>query len=191
MTVRQCTRAAELLANALRLNVSATTWDALPPRVRDASLADQLQQIGPTLGLTYLTRTVDLAAVERAARERDYPVVFLASPTDRNGDILVLADFTPGRVRLTRVSASGESVVLDASTPESIAREVGRLVGSTPFALSPTAVSLLTARDVGAVDDVEDDSAAEAEATAHVSSAVARLWELLNKDKREILVVFF
>jgi len=192
MTVRQCTRAAELVASALRLNVSATTWDELPPRVRDASLADQLQQIGQSLGITYLTRRVDLAVVERAVRERDYPVVFLASPTDRDGDVLVLADSAPGRVLLTRVSSSGESVALSATDPEAIAREVGRWLGTAPFAMSPTAVSLASAvRAADAVDDVEDDSAAEAEAAAHVSSAVARLWELLDKDKREIFVVFF
>ena len=35
------------------------------------------------------------------------------------------------------------------------------------------------------------DAKAEAEAAAHRSNAVSRLWELLSRDKREILVVFF
>jgi ABC-type bacteriocin/lantibiotic exporter with double-glycine peptidase domain len=193
MTVRQCTRAAELVANALRLRVSATAWDALPPRVRDASLADQLQQIGQSIGVTFLTRRVDLATVERAVRERDYPVLFVATPSDRDGDILLLAEASPGRVQLTLVRADGASEALAASTPEAIAREVGRVLGETPFAMSPAAVSMPSSSTLtaAAVSDVEDDSKAEEEAREHISSAVARLWELIAKDRREILVVFF
>jgi len=192
MTVRQCTRAAELLASALRLNVSAAVWDSLSPRVRDASLAEQLQQIGQSIGITYLTRRIDLATVERAVRERDYPVVLVASPSDRTGDVLVLAESAPGRVQLTRVGDDGTATVLGATSPEAIAREVGRLLGDSPFAMSPTAVTMTgAAGGAAAVSDVEDDSKAEAEAREHVSSAVARLWELIAKDRREILVVFF
>jgi ABC-type bacteriocin/lantibiotic exporter with double-glycine peptidase domain len=66
------------------------------------------------------------------------------------------------------------------------------LLGATPFAMSPAAISMPgSARGAAEVDDVEDDSKAEAEAREHVPSAVARLWELIAKDRREILVVFF
>jgi ABC-type bacteriocin/lantibiotic exporter with double-glycine peptidase domain len=192
MSVRQCTRAAEVVAGALRLNVSATAWDTLPPRVRDASLADQLQQIGQSIGITYLTRQVDLATVERAVRDRDLPVVFVASATDRTGDVFVLAESAPGRAQLTRLTAEGERIVLEADTPDAIAREIGRLLGSSPFAMSPAAISMPSSgRGAAEVDDVGDEGKAEAEARAHVSSAVSRLWELLTKDRREILVVFF
>jgi ABC-type bacteriocin/lantibiotic exporter with double-glycine peptidase domain len=192
MTVRQSTRASQLLASALRLDIAPATWDALDSRIRGASVAEQLQAAGQALGLTFLTRTVGIDAVERAVQGRDYPVVLLAGPNAAEGDVLVLAEDAPGRALLTVVSPEGEATPLDARTPVEIAREVKARLGDRPFAMSPAAMAVPTPSYAASqVEEPADEAQAEAEARAHVSSAVARLWELINKDRREILVVFF
>ncbi len=147
---------------------------------------------GQALGLTYLTRIVGPDAVERAVEQRDYPVVLLSGPNAAEGDVLVLAEDAPGRALLTVVSPQGEATPLAARTPAEIAREVTARLGDRPFAMSPAAMRMPTPSYAASqVEEPSDEAQAEAEAREHVSSAVSRLWELINKDRREILVVFF
>lgn len=192
MTVRQSTRAAQLLADALRLDVDPSAWISLDRRTRSGAFSQQLQTIGQSLEIAFLTRDVEAAAIGAAARDRDFPVVLVASAQAESGDMLVLAEDTPGRAALWLVSATGEARILPARSPEAVEQEVRARFGARCHALSPFSLRP-SAAPGGALEvlEADDDTQSEDEAAAHGSHAVARLWELLSRDRREIFVVFF
>ena len=194
MPVRQSTRAASLVASALRLRVDPASWPVIEAQLRPAPLADQLLEVGQELGITFLTRAIDTPAVERAVREHSYPLVLAPSAQATDGELLVIAESGPGRPTLWSAPPDGELVRVPVSGPSEIATEVRRRFGDRFWAMAPTlaaaSVASLSRAALDATGEAEI-AAAEAEAREHVGSAVARLWTQLAKDKREILVVFF
>jgi ABC-type bacteriocin/lantibiotic exporter with double-glycine peptidase domain len=192
MTVRQSTRAVQLLADALRLDIDPSAWLSLDAQVQTGPLSRQIQQMGQSVDIAFLTRQIEIGSVERAVADLEVPVVLVASEATTSGDLLVMAEDRPGRVALWLVPATGEARVLDARTPVSIAAEVRSRLGTSCFALSPLGLKPSAApAELAEFNQPDGDAAAEAEAIAHGSHAVSRLWELLSRDKREILVVFF
>ncbi len=192
MTVRQSTRAVQLLSEALHLEVDPSAWVTLDRRLRRGPLSQQLQQIGQALDVAFLTRAVDADAVGRAAEERDMPVVLVPSLEADSGDVLVLTESTRNKAVLWLVLSSGEARVLDVNSSAEIANAVRERLGASCFALSPLGLRPSSSPS-GSVEVLEADAETESEdeATAHGSQAVARLWELLSRDKREIIIVFF
>ncbi len=192
MTVRQSTRAVQLLSDALHLNVDPSAWITLDRRIRSGPLSQQLQQIGQALDVAFLTRDVDLSAIARGVNERDLPTVFIASSNVGSGDVLVLIEGEGKRPTLWLVDSTGAARELGAHSTEEITAEVRRRFGDNCFALSP--LGLRPSASAGGEVEVlssDEESRVEAEAAAHGSQAVARLWELLSRDKREIVIVFF
>lgn len=192
MTVRQSTRAAQLLADALRLDIDPSAWISLDRRASSGALAQQLQAIGKSLDIAFLTRDVDADVIFGATRDRDIPVVLVSSANAASGDLLVIAEDAPGRAALWLVPPTGEARILAARSPAAVEQEVRTRFGASCHALSPFSLRP-SAAPGGAqeVPDAEDDSTSADEAAAHGSQAVARLWELLSRDRREIFVVFF
>lgn len=192
MTVRQSTRAVQLLSDALNLNVDPSTWITLDRRIRGGPLSQQLQQIGQALDVAFLTRVVEASAVARAAEARDMPVVFVSSAESTSGDALVLTEGKAKKPTLWLVEETGASRELEAHSPEAITTEVRLRFGVACFALSPLGLRP-SASAAGAVEVLEapEDSRAADESAALGSNALARLWELLSRDSREIFIVFF
>ncbi len=192
MTVHQATRAVRLLSEALHLDVDPSAWIALDRRVRGGALSHQLQKIGQALDVAFLTRTIEVSHIARAVRDRDMPVVFVASADATSGDVLVLTESAPRRAALWLVAPEGESRILVEESSSDIVDEVRRRLGERCFALSPLGLRP-SASPGGAAEvlEADEDTSVEDEATAHGSQAVSRLWELLSRDKREIILVFF
>ncbi len=192
MTVRQSTRAVQLLSEALHLDVDPSAWITLDRRVRGGALSQQLQQIGQALDVAFLTRTVEVSNIAAAVRDRDMPVVFIDSANTTSGDLFVLTESAPRRAALWLVSPDGESRILAEKSASEIVDTVRRHFGESCLALSPLGLRP-SASPGGEVEvlEADEDSRAEDEAAAHGSQAVSRLWELLSRDKREITIVFF
>ncbi len=192
MTVRQSTRAAQLLADALRLDVDPSAWISLDRRNASGALSQQVQTIGQSLEIAFLTRDVEAKAVATAIRDRDIPVVLVASAEAASGDMLVIVEDAPGRAALWLVPATGEARILSARTPAVVEQEVRSRFGDHCHAMSPFSLRP-SAAPGGALEvlEADEDTQSEDEAAAHGSQAVARLWELLSRDRREIFVVFF
>lgn len=192
MTVRQSTRAAQLLADALRLDVDPSAWISLDRRVRTGSFSLQLQSIGQSLEMAFLSRDIDVSTISTAVRNRDIPVILVASVDADSGEILVLAEDAPGRAALWVLPAGGGAEKLSARSPAEIEQAVRARFGESCHGLAPFFLRPSVAPG-GALEvlEADDDTQTEDEAVAHGSHAVARLWELLSRDRREILVVFF
>ncbi len=192
MTVSQSTRAVELLSKALHLNVDPSAWVTLDRRLRNGPLSQQLQQIGQALDVAFLTQTIDVSSIARAVEQRDIPVVLVPTSDSSDADLLVLSEGESKRPTLFLIEASGALRELEARTPAEITAEVRRRLGDQCLAMSP--LGLQPSASVGGeieVRDVSEETRTEAEAASHGSHAGARLWELLSRDKREIVIVFF
>lgn len=192
MTVRQSTRAVQLLSEALHLDVDPSAWITLDRRVRGGSVSQQLQQIGQALDVAFLTRSIEVSNIAVAVRDRDMPVVFVGSADAASGDVFVLTESAPRRAALWHVLPDGQSRIVAEKSASEIVEEVRRRFGERCFALSPLGLRP-SASPGGSVEvlEADEDSRAEDEAAAHGSQAVSRLWELLSRDKREITIVFF
>ncbi len=192
MTAPQSIRAAQLLAKALRLDIDPSAWISLERRVPAGAQAQQLLALGQSIEIAFLSRDIDSASVGQAVSQRDTPVVLMASSTSADGDLLVLAEDAPGKAALWLVPSAGEARILTARSPEAVAAEVTARFGPRCHALSPFGLRpSVTPGAAVEVLDADEDTQAEDESTAHGSQAVSRLWELLSRDRREILVVFF
>ncbi len=192
MTVPQSIRAAQLLAKALRLDIDPSAWISLERRVPAGSQAHQLLALGQSIEIAFLSRDIESVAAGAAVRDRDTPVVLVATASAADGDILVLAEDAPGRAALWLVPSAGEARMLDARTPDAVAAEVQARFGPQCYALSPFALSpSVTPGAASETIDAQEVAATESDPTPSGSQTLARLWELLSRDRREIVVVFF
>lgn len=193
MPVRQCTRALQLVADALRLEVEPSTWVALETRVPRGPTAQELQQLGQSIAVAFLGAGQDKAALTQALRSGDAPFVCVPSADGTGGPLVVVAEDAPRHLAVWIVSPDGTAEKQPAASPEDIANVVARTLGMrwhalAPYGLQPSATANVA--QAGRVDD-DDDARAELDAVLKSTKVLSRVWQLMMRDRREITVVFF
>lgn len=193
MPIRQCTRALQLVADAMRLDVDPSTWVALEARVPPGPIAQEMQQQGQAIAIALLGATQDRDTLLRTLRAGDAPILCVSGPEATDVPVAVVAEDAPGRLALWVVHPDGSVVKQDARTPEEIAAAVVRLCGGQWYALAPYGLQPSATGDGPrrATPDEKDDAQAELEAVLKSTKVLSRLWQLMLRDRREITVVFF
>ncbi|MCC6242582.1 MAG: ATP-binding cassette domain-containing protein [Gemmatimonadaceae bacterium] len=187
MSVRQDTEITLLVADGLALELSPEIRASLSRRQDEGSLADRLQAAAGTLGISYLSRTLDPTGIDTALRATTAPLVLLG-PNEE----CVLIGLARGSGRSLAVRVGPDGQVLPIDGPLATVRErVMAVVGSAPRALSPLSLGppvdpLRSTMEMM----IETRSAPNSVAEARERNVFQRVAALLSRDKRDIVILF-
>ncbi len=187
MSVRQDSEISLLVAECLAIELSPETRATIIRRQDVGDLADRLQAIGGVLGISYVSRPLDVAGIRDAIRVTSAPLV-LVGPGD---EAVVVGVARSGRaVRAIRVSGDGMLVPIDGD--ETVVRDViVRLVGSTPLALAPLSLAAPLDPMRSTLEMmVETRSMPRAATPIAERNVFSRVAQLLSRDKRDIVILF-
>ncbi len=184
----QATRVNQLVAEALGLSVDQARWRALARQVSDTDLlAVKLRSIGGAVDIGYLDRELSFGDVRSSIVEKQLPLVFAR---EEAREVQVLSVGADGAVQLHTVSSTGE-VQVTSSDADQLAAQVltsaptSRISALAPLALRPA---------VASQGDSAPHSAVGAEATRREPlhrTPVQRTFAMLERERREVLTVFF
>jgi ABC-type bacteriocin/lantibiotic exporter with double-glycine peptidase domain len=198
---------------ALRLVTAALGTPATPTQLlamtRDAargSCVDQLEHYGPQLELTFLSRAVSRRELEALLRNPGATMLLLpADPSGPHALVAIDASAKDGMLAAWMIAPDGTTTPLIGRTPPQLLDAVRGALGDSIRVLSPvrTASAVRGSRSPSAIampgEAVDDEHFAAGHGSASYderkigreSQAVARLWSLVVRDRREIIVVFF
>lgn len=215
MPTRQAAQIARSIASALGIDADPTLWNAdlrrngVLPSSLDA-LGEHVAELARRAELSLLPR--DVPAIEGLARAEAFPILILAEAASQRFVGLVLTGTERGRAQGVRVAADGEAVPIDVpldGLPDALAAEVraGQGAGAhapativasfrvlVPVNVAPS-VGGPARRDPGDVI-VADGTVglasgdAHADAEHHGPPPMTRLWALITREKRDVLLVF-
>ncbi len=175
----------QLVADALGHELTPETRSALGRRRDVGTLEDRLQAIGRAIGVVYLPRLLSAAGVAEAIATPDAPLLVI---NDSGTEVVLLG--LGRRTPAVHVDARGKRT--DMPTDQSgLAEAIVTIVGRTPRALSPllldpSADPLRTTLEMM----VETRSVPSRPAAPKGRSVFTRVFDLLARDKRDIVILF-
>ncbi len=184
----QASRVNQLVAEALGLDVDQARWRALARQVSPQDpLAARLRSVGGAVDIGYLDRALAADDIRRAIAERQVPLVLLDEARD---EAIVLSRNGDARVQARLIAHEGSEETLDG-TPEALATAVLRRIGVSPVpALAPMGLRPAMAER----GDQAPHAAIGVEASHHADvhrTPLQRTFALLERERREVLTVFF
>jgi ABC-type bacteriocin/lantibiotic exporter with double-glycine peptidase domain len=206
MSQTQATEALRLITAALGKPAAPAQLLSLARETHRGGVEDQLGALGASLELTFLGRPLEGAAIEGAFAEPGQLLVIVPDAGEPSPTVILLDGLSmPGTVVAWTIGPDGTTTPLVRTSRSDLFAEVRRLAGATTRALSPvrtaSAVRGKLSRPVLALpgEGVEGTQFAAGHGKASYdearigreSQAVARLWSLLLRDRREVVVVFF
>lgn len=206
MPLSQSSAALRLITDALQQPVGPETWSAIARQMPDGTIIERLLYLGGQLEITFLERPVEADALPATVRRPGGPMVLLPGKSRDTSSIVVLAAEDAPSPWGWEITTDGTVKNLDAAPLAERAAVIRRLLGDNLLALSPLRVDSIVKRtrpDIaralpgeGAENDQYADGAQGAVAfdervVGLESNAVSRLWSLLMRDRREVIVVFF
>ena len=173
-----------LIADALAIERTPEQGAALGRRRDTGTLADRLQALGGTMGVSYLRRRLDDDGLTDALEATTAPLVLYS---DVGTDAVVL-----GRGRdESPLIVSAHGVVQSLSVTGTALREaVQRAVGATPHALSPLALAAPHDPMRTTLEMMVDTRSHSTAAVRPKMGVFARVIELLARDRRDIVILF-
>ena len=190
-----------VVAESLGLDLPPEARASIRRRKDEGPLADRLYAIGGALGIAYLARTLDPEGIREALLATTAPLVLLADPVgadaavgdaagDAAGDAVIIGLARAGaRDVAVRVTATGASLPLSPDDGPLLA-QITRLVGTAPRALAPLALAVPLDPMRSTLEHlVETRSASSARPAQHERNVLARVMQLLSRDKRDIVIL--
>lgn len=184
----QASRVNQLVAEALGLDVDQARWRALSRQVSPQDpLGSRLRSVGGAVDIGYLDRSLAADDIRRAIAERQVPLVLLDEARD---EAIVLTRSGDSRVQARLIAREGSEETLDG-TPEALATAILRRVVISPVpALAPMGLRPAMAER----GDQAPHAAIGAEPAQPVEvhrTPLQRTFALLERERREVLTVFF
>ncbi len=206
MSQTQQTEALRLVTAALGIPVAPALLLSLSRETHSGDVVDRLSAIGNSFELTFLSSALATSELEAVFAEPGQLLVLVPDDGRDSPSIVVLdALSAPGTVAAWSIAQDGTTSPLVRKSRTDLFAEVRRLLGPSCRALGPvrtaSAVRGKLSRPVLALpgEGVEGTQFAAGHGKASYdeakigreSQAVARLWSLLLRDRREVVVVFF
>ncbi|HZF67409.1 MAG TPA: ATP-binding cassette domain-containing protein [Gemmatirosa sp.] len=212
MPTRQAAQLAQTVAHALGVEAGPSVWSAdlrrnggLPTTL--AALEEHLTDLARRVEVSMLPR--DVRSLEALVAAEAFPVVVLAEPARGHFEGFVLERVDGAQVHGTQVAMDGvgRPVALPAAAVargliEQAARDQGGAAVATPEAALRVLVPVSVTPSVGAAHPVERPTTmaqggqglalgeAHAGQEVHGPTPMERLWVLLLREKRDVLLVF-
>jgi ABC-type bacteriocin/lantibiotic exporter with double-glycine peptidase domain len=184
----QASRVNQLVADALGLEVDQARWRALARQVSSQDpLAGRLRSVGGAVDIGYLDRSLAADDIRRAIAERQVPLVLLDEGRD---EAIVLTRQGDARVQARLIGREGTEETLDG-TAEALTTALLRRIAISPVpALAPMGLRPAVAER----GDQAPHAAIGTESAHHADvhrTPLQRTFALLERERREVLTVFF
>lgn len=184
----QASRVNQLIVEALGLDVDQARWRALARQVSPQDpLAGRLRSVGGAVDIGYLDRALVADDLRRAIAERQVPLVLLDEARE---EAIVLLRHGDNRVQARLVAREGGEETLDG-TPEALATALLRRVGVSPVpTLAPMGLRPAVAERGDHAPHAAIGAETDHQADVH-RTPLQRTFALLERERREVLTVFF
>ena len=173
------------IAEGLAMELPPERRAVLARRPDQGPLVDRLLALGHAIGVGYVPRTLDREGIRSGIAATTAPIVLLGP----GGNVVLLG---LGRRGEAVVTVDGNGAVRPlAGDADALAGQIATLVGPTPQALAPIVLApledpLRTTRE----HVVATPALPGAGAAAPTRNVFRRVWQLLARDRRDIVILF-
>ncbi len=185
MSSTQQTEISLLIAEALALELTSGVRAAIARRHDVGLLPDRLRAAGGVLGIAYLSRTLDVDGVRDALSCSTAPLILIGD----DGDAVLLGLCrTAQDAEAVRVTADG---AVEPLHDDPLLDAIITIVGTAPQALSPLALVSPSDPMRQTLEMMIDTRSTPGRPTRPQDRNVfSRVYELLSRDKRDIVILF-
>jgi len=185
MSDRQEIVVVQLVATALDIDGTPELRADLARRQDEGSLEERLHAVGSVIGVAFLPRSLDAEGVRDAIAAESSPLVLMD-----NAGVNAVVVGLGRRQAAVHVSANGIQALLPLDAAE-LRASISRLVGNTPRALAPLHLGYGVDPLKSTLEMMVDTrSRTQTPAPAKPRSVFSRVFELLARDKRDIVILF-